>query len=405
MTSIPLPPLRFLVCAGSTREPLDQVRDWGNIFTGGTGFDIARALSAYGTVDLLTSNHEHLALIAAGGLGNHPMQGFGFRSHADLRAGIEARYRTGAYDGICMSAAVSDYTPAGCYAVISRTPVAAAAGTELWNVRDVQAGKVSSQHQTLAVLGRQTEKLVDLFRAWGHRGVLVKFKLEVGLDTAALLAIGERSRQSSGADVLIANTLEMVAGPQPGAWMLGAGEPRWLARTVLAAEIAAEVARRLGRDTAAAEAAPVVAQQLAEHCRRLAVAIGALTPAEFANRALNDGRTGASIGEHVRHYLDHLHAILASSVDGRVDYEQRRRGWAGESEPALALAELDTVVTTLSRVRAPELLRVVQVRCSINPEVATIIVPSTFGRELLFGLSHEIHHAALIAARLASSQA
>ena len=29
--------LHFLVTAGSTREKIDQVRDWGNIFTGKTG--------------------------------------------------------------------------------------------------------------------------------------------------------------------------------------------------------------------------------------------------------------------------------------------------------------------------------------------------------------------------------
>ena len=52
---------RFLVTAGNTRERIDRVRDWGNIFTGNTGYGIATALAALGEVDLLTSNRAHAA--------------------------------------------------------------------------------------------------------------------------------------------------------------------------------------------------------------------------------------------------------------------------------------------------------------------------------------------------------
>ena len=41
---------------------IDRVRDWGNIFTGNSGYEIAKALAeAGGDVDLLTSNRSHLA--------------------------------------------------------------------------------------------------------------------------------------------------------------------------------------------------------------------------------------------------------------------------------------------------------------------------------------------------------
>ncbi len=251
LSPIPASPVapRFLVCSGSTREPIDEVRDWGNIFTGGTGFDIARALAAHGPVDLVTSNREHLARAAAGGLAAHPIQGFPFQSHADLRAALAERLAGPAYAAISMSAAVSDYTPAGSFALVRRE--ALPDGTEHWLVRDVQAGKVSSQHGHLAILGRQTEKLVDLFRStWGFRGILVKFKLEVGLDQERLLQIGEVSRQASGADLLVANTLEMVNGERPGAWLLGDGAPRWTARSNLATTLAGVVMQRVANTPA-----------------------------------------------------------------------------------------------------------------------------------------------------------
>ena len=56
---------------------------------------------------------------------------------------------------------------------------------------------------------------------WGFRGVLVKFKLEVGVGDEQLLDAAERSRRQSDADLMIANTLEGAAewaflGPMDG---------------------------------------------------------------------------------------------------------------------------------------------------------------------------------------------
>src|SRR4051812_31631396 len=96
---------RFLVTAGNTRELIDRVRDWGNIFTGNTGFSIAKALSRVGNVDMVTSNLEHLGAARD----SAQMQGFGFRSHQDLILALEDRMRQNTYDAIFMTAAVADY--------------------------------------------------------------------------------------------------------------------------------------------------------------------------------------------------------------------------------------------------------------------------------------------------------
>ncbi len=83
---------RFLVTAGNTREMIDRVRDWGNIFTGNTGYSIAKALSQIGKVDLLTSNVAHLSEIAH----HDRIRGVPFYSHADLKAAL----RFGQSDGL-----------------------------------------------------------------------------------------------------------------------------------------------------------------------------------------------------------------------------------------------------------------------------------------------------------------
>ncbi|HYE20057.1 MAG TPA: phosphopantothenoylcysteine decarboxylase, partial [Tepidisphaeraceae bacterium] len=62
---------------------IDRVRDWGNSFTGNTGYAIARKLSELGTVDLLTSNAAHVAEVERAGLGN-VVRASTFRSHAEL---------------------------------------------------------------------------------------------------------------------------------------------------------------------------------------------------------------------------------------------------------------------------------------------------------------------------------
>jgi hypothetical protein len=114
----------------------------------------------------------------------------------------------------------------------------------------VQAAKVRSNHGCIAVLGEATEKLVDLFRsAWQHTGLLVKFKLEVGTERDELLTIARASRAASGADYLVANTLEMTTGPAAGAYLVGPDDKaEWVSRKDLAprmAILAASSARAL----------------------------------------------------------------------------------------------------------------------------------------------------------------
>ena len=135
------------------------------------------------------------------------------------------------YDAVFMTAAVADYKPQRVYAVIERR---LAGDRETWIVKDVQAGKVKSTHAEIAILGHPTEKLVDLFRTeWRHAGLLVKFKLEVGITNDELVRIGQSSRKASRADYLVANTLDMVTGDGAGAFLLSDAGQEWITRNEL----------------------------------------------------------------------------------------------------------------------------------------------------------------------------
>src|SRR3954468_13547037 len=114
-------PLHFLVTAGPTRERIDDVRDWGNIFTGKTGLDVAVALVALGNVTLLTSNAGHVrdfdGYSGRGGMIGAEL----FATHAELRGLLAERMTSGDHvDGVAMTAAVADYVPRGVYRVVQK---------------------------------------------------------------------------------------------------------------------------------------------------------------------------------------------------------------------------------------------------------------------------------------------
>lgn len=206
--------MNLLVTAGNTQTPIDQVRCITNIFTGRTGTGIALRAHQHGhDVTLLTSHPEVVAELCEA---DHSLtERFvlrRYRTFENLQELMAELIQGQRLDGIIHCAAVSDYRTAGIYA--------AAEGTRFRDVdavwegtpprlHDMTAGKVKSDAGELWLRLTRTPKLVDLIRRdWGFQGVLVKFKLEVGVSDELLLAIAERSRVHSQADLMAANTLE-----------------------------------------------------------------------------------------------------------------------------------------------------------------------------------------------------
>ena len=232
-----------LITAGNTREAIDSVRWWSNIFTGQTGLDIARAMTSIADVTLLTSNADHLRQIQADV--SSGITAAWFESHADLMRLIPVYLAKHCFDAVFMTAAVSDYAPDGAYTMIIRES-AAEPGREVWVVEKVQQPKISSAHDAIAIAGKPTVKIIDQFRkVWKYRGLLFKFKLEVGLDQAALIAVAKRSREHSKADVIVANTLDMVHGPEAAALIIDNHTVVKVPRVKLAQALCDELTARL----------------------------------------------------------------------------------------------------------------------------------------------------------------
>lgn len=207
--------MHLLITAGNTLALIDKVRCLTNIFTGKTGAGIA--LEAYDRgheVTLLTSHPEVVDQLRAGfGKPEQPRwQLRSYRTFEDLHHQMEQLLPTGSFEVLIHCAAVSDYLCGGVFAPTAGTrfdSTTAAWQGEPPQLVDRLTGKVKSDEPELWLRLVRAPKLIDRVRSdWRFRGIVVKFKLEVGLQDEQLLDIAERSRAASAADLMVANTLE-----------------------------------------------------------------------------------------------------------------------------------------------------------------------------------------------------
>ena len=207
--------MNVLVTAGNTLVPIDRVRCLTNVFSGRTGAGIALEAHRRGhNVTLLTSHPEVIPELGAGARLATRWHLFPYRTFDELDALMREKIAGQDLDAVIHSAAVSDYLAAGIYAPAQGTRFFEKSGR--WQADggtaalvDRRAGKVKSDDPELWLRLVRAPKLIDLVRsAWNFRGLLVKFKLEVGVGDEQLLDVAERSRRHSGADLRVANTLE-----------------------------------------------------------------------------------------------------------------------------------------------------------------------------------------------------
>jgi len=106
---------------------------------------------------------------------------------------------------------------------------------------------------------------------------------------------------------------------------------------------------------------------------------------------------GSTIGQHVRHGLDHFAAAL-TCVDGEtIDYDRRVRGGAVETNRAEALSRIAALRSAVSGLDDRALAETVTVRVMLSGDGAEAELSSTLARELAFAAHHAIHHHAMIA--------
>ncbi len=139
--------MRVLVTSGGTREAIDDVRVLSNRSTGRLGALLVEALHRRGHGVTLLHGSEACLPDAAVSMKS-------FESSADLSQLLQQEVP--GCDAVFQAAAVADYLP------------------------DTQAGKLSSDADTLTLQLRRAPKLVDRLRALAPEALLVGFKLTSG---------------------------------------------------------------------------------------------------------------------------------------------------------------------------------------------------------------------------------
>jgi uncharacterized damage-inducible protein DinB len=108
-----------------------------------------------------------------------------------------------------------------------------------------------------------------------------------------------------------------------------------------------------------------------------------------------------TVGEHVRHILDHVSALLTSGPGDLLSYDHRERGAAVETDLAAAVERIFHVMAIIERRSDRTLDDPIQVTSMVSASGTAVTGWSTLGRELAFVVSHTIHHQAIIALLLA----
>lgn len=103
---------------------------------------------------------------------------------------------------------------------------------------------------------------------------------------------------------------------------------------------------------------------------------------------------GSPTGKHIRHILDHFEVLIAGVADEAINYNLRSRESAAETKPIAALDRLQKIKQKLVPIDDGLVVHV-ETEVSISTH-ENAVLPSTYGRELAYVISHSIHHLAQI---------
>jgi uncharacterized damage-inducible protein DinB len=111
-------------------------------------------------------------------------------------------------------------------------------------------------------------------------------------------------------------------------------------------------------------------------------------------------RVSGTIGAHVRHCLDHVRALVSHAGTGELSYDSRLRGTPVETDPGVAVEEIDRLCAELEDLDDAPLDRPINLRSLTERDGTPLTTMSTFGREVAFVIQHTIHHLAIVAVLL-----
>jgi len=105
-----------------------------------------------------------------------------------------------------------------------------------------------------------------------------------------------------------------------------------------------------------------------------------------------------SIGAHYRHSLEHFKLMFEAVHQPGIDYDSRARDANLENERLLALSLTRDFRHAARFLNPAQLERAIETRCQTSySDAVSSAASSTLGREVMYAVSHAVHHYALIA--------
>lgn len=109
------------------------------------------------------------------------------------------------------------------------------------------------------------------------------------------------------------------------------------------------------------------------------------------------GPFNASVGEHYRHVLEHFTVLADSMPSGTVDYDARQRDQQLERSRTYAIEQTLATIQRFEELSDRALNEACDVLYQLGyGDVHQLRVPSSVVREVVFAVSHAVHHFALI---------
>ena len=133
----------------------------------------------------------------------------------------------------------------------------------------------------------------------------------------------------------------------------------------------------------------------------LATVLRRISPTAYTARPFP--RVSGSIGQHVRHILDHVAGLCATARSGVLSYDWRERGTDVEADVSAALRTIRHLQGTLTEFDDCDENAPITLTSVVAHGAAPVAARSTLAREILFVISHTVHHQALIALLLSAA--
>ena len=102
--------------------------------------------------------------------------------------------------------------------------------------------------------------------------------------------------------------------------------------------------------------------------------------------------SNATVGQHVRHILEFFECLIQSRQTGILNYDNRKRDLAIETNPETAKTVLNKILQEIGQENTELMLQ--QRYTESDDELITL--PTNFHREIMYNIEHAVHHQALI---------